>query len=81
VADYFHVEDNFALVEMSAPQRFLGRPLGDTGIRAKYGVTIVSIKPPGGEFQHADQDTVLQAGELILLAGKPTDLDRFVADA
>jgi len=41
----------------------------------------VSIKPPGGEFQHADQATVLQPGELILLAGKPKNLDRFVAEA
>jgi trk system potassium uptake protein TrkA len=81
VADYFHVEDNFALVEMVAPLRYVGKPLGETGIRAKYGVTIVSIKPPGGEFQHADQTTVLQSEELILLAGKPSDLDRFVADA
>jgi trk system potassium uptake protein TrkA len=81
VADYFHVEDNFALVEMVAPPRYVGKALGETGIRAKYGVTIVSIKPPGGEFQHADQTTVLQSEELILLAGKPGDLDRFVADA
>lgn len=81
VTDYFHVEDNFALVEMVAPQRFLGRPLGETGIRAKYGVTIVSIKPPGGEFHHADQTAMLQEGELILLAGTPANLDRFVADA
>ena len=81
VTDYFHVEDDFALVEMEAPRRFLDRPLSETGIRAKYGVTIVSIKPPGGEFQHADQSTVLQPGELILLAGTPANLDRFVADA
>ena len=81
VADYFHVEDDFALVEMEAPERYLHRPLGDLGIRKKYGVTIVSIKPPGGEFQHAEQTTVLQPGELVLLAGKPADLDRFVADA
>jgi trk system potassium uptake protein TrkA len=81
VADYFHVEDNFALVEMVAPPRYVGKPLGESGIRAKYGVTIVSIKPPGGEFQHADQTTVLQSEELILLAGRPRDLDHFVADA
>jgi trk system potassium uptake protein len=81
VTDYFHVEDNFALVEMVAPERYLNRPLGETGIRAKYGVTIVSIKPPGGEFHHADQATVLLQGELILLAGRPRDLDQFVADA
>ena len=61
--------------------RFAGRPLGDLGIRKKYGVTIVSIKPPGGEFQHAEQSTVLLQGEVILLAGKPADLDRFVLDA
>lgn len=81
VTDYFHVEDDFALVEMQAPSRYLGRPLGELGIRARYGVTIVSIKPPGGEFSHADQDTILQEGQLILLAGKPVELDRFVADA
>lgn len=81
VTDYFHVEDDFALVEMAAPQRYLGRPLGESGIRAKYGVTIVSIKPPHGEFRHADQATVLHEGELILLAGKPANLDKFVADA
>lgn len=81
VTDYFHVEDDFALVEMAAPRRYLGRPLGEMGIRAKYGVTIVSIKPPGGTFRHADQDTVLQEGELILLAGEPARLDRFVAEA
>ena len=81
VTDYFHVEDNFALVEMEAPKRYLGRALGDLGIRNKYGVTIVSIKPPGGEFQHADQTTILQPGELILLAGKPESLDAFVVDA
>lgn len=81
ITDYFHVEDDFALVEMEAPQRYLGRPLGELGIRAKYGVTIVSIKPPEGEFQHADQSTVLQSGEMILLAGKPASLDAFIADA
>lgn len=81
VTDYFHVEDNFALVEMEAPKRYVGKPLGESGIRAKYGVTIVSIKPPGGEFQHADQSTILHPGELILLAGKPVNLDQFVADA
>lgn len=81
VTDYFHIEDDFALVEMEAPRHFHNRPLGETGIRAKYGVTIVSIKPPEGEFRYADQATVLQPGDLILLAGKPASLDKFVADA
>ena len=81
VTDYFTVEDDFALVEMESPRRYVGRPLGETGIRAKYGVTIVSMKSPGGVFHHVDQSTVLNAGDLILLAGTPASLDKFVADS
>ena len=81
VSDYFTVEDDFALVEMVVPPRYANCSLGDTAIRHDYGVTVVSIKPPGGSFQHADQTTVLLPGEMILLAGPPAALDRFVADA
>lgn len=81
VTDYFTVEDDFALVEMEAPRRFVGQPLGESGIRARYGVTVVSMKSPGGTFRHVDQSTIMNAGDLILLAGTPTSLDRFVADS
>jgi trk system potassium uptake protein TrkA len=69
------------LVEMEAPKSCLGQPLGELAIRKKFGVAIVSIKPPGGEFQHAEQSTILQPGELILLAGKPASLDAFIIAA
>ena len=75
------MEHDFALVQMEAPKSCLDQPLGELAIRKKYGVTIVSIKPPGGEFQHAEHSTILQPGELILLAGKPANLDKFVIDA
>lgn len=81
VTDYFSVDDDFALVEMEAPRRFIGKPLGESGIRAKYGVTIVSMKSPGGAFGHVDQSTIMNAGDLILLAGTPASLDRFVAES
>jgi trk system potassium uptake protein len=76
VTDYIRIEENFALVEMEAPDSFLGKPLGESGIRNKYGITIVSVKPPGGVFRHTDANTVLERGELILIAGTPAQLDR-----
>lgn len=76
VTDYIRIEENFALVEMEAPESFLGKPLGESGIRNKYGITIVSVKPPGGVFRHTDANTVLERGELILIAGTPAQLDR-----
>jgi trk system potassium uptake protein TrkA len=76
VTDYFRIEDNFALVEMEVPASLVGRSLGEIEIRRNYGVTIVSVKPPGGEFQHAHAATVLERGEMLLVAGKPADLER-----
>lgn len=81
VTDYIRIEDDYALVEIEAPRSLIGRPLGQTGVRSRYGVTIVSIKPPHGRFQHCDVDTVLEEGELILVAGRPEDLDRLIRQA
>jgi trk system potassium uptake protein TrkA len=81
VTDYIRIEDDYALVEIAAPRSLLGRPLGQTGIRSRYGVTIVSVKPPHGSFQHCDVDTVLVEGELILVAGRPENLDRLIRQA
>lgn len=76
VTDYFRIEENFALVEMEVPASLVGRSLGEIEIRRKYGVTIVSVKPPRGQFQHATVDTVLERGEMMLVAGTPEDLER-----
>lgn len=73
-ADYVRIEDDYALVEIEVPESLVGVRLGDSGLRNTFGVTVVSVKPPGGPFSHADVDTVLVAGELILVAGHPADL-------
>jgi trk system potassium uptake protein TrkA len=76
VTDYFRIEENFALVEMEVPASLVGQSLGEIEIRRKYGVTIVSVKPPRGQFQYATADTVLERGEMMLVAGTPRDLER-----
>jgi trk system potassium uptake protein TrkA len=39
----------------------------------------VSVKPENeGSFTHADMDTVLTYGSVIVIAGRPVDVERFV---
>jgi trk system potassium uptake protein len=80
LTEYFPIEDDFALAEIRTPASLAGKPLGETGLRSRFGVTIVSVKPPEGRFQHAGLDTVLSTGEYILVAGNPKDLDRMIAE-
>lgn len=79
VTDYLRIEEDYALVEIEAPEPLVGVRLGDSGLRNQFGVTVVSVKPPGGRFGYADVSTVLEAGEMILVAGRPEDLDRLTA--
>jgi trk system potassium uptake protein TrkA len=81
VTDYIRIEDDFVLAEIVAPATLTGRPLGESGIRSRFNVTVVSVKPPGGSFCHAGLETVLEPGELILVSGRPEDLDRFISEA
>lgn len=75
--DYVPFEDDFALVKTRAPGEVTGKPLGETGIRRKYGVTVVSIKRAGESFDYASRETVVHQGDLLIVAGRSGDVERF----
>lgn len=75
--DYIEFDDGFAMVKTAAPVFAIGHPLGQTAIRTDYGVTVVAIKRPGEGFTYATADTVLAAGDTIIVSGKTRDAERF----
>ncbi|HVM53414.1 MAG TPA: TrkA family potassium uptake protein [Acidimicrobiales bacterium] len=77
--DFLPLDAGFALVEATAPESMTGRTLGEIGVRAKYGVTVVCVKPVGGRFTYATPDTVLGPGDLIVVAGETDDAEAFAA--
>jgi trk system potassium uptake protein TrkA len=75
--DYIEFEDDYAMVKTLAPEESIGHTLGDTQLRAKYGVTVVSIKRPGEGFTYATAETEVKRGDVLIVAGKATDTERF----
>ncbi|OXM75329.1 potassium transporter [Amycolatopsis sp. KNN50.9b] len=75
--DYIEFEDDFAMVKTRAPAFAVGKPLGASGIRAKYGVTVVCIKRPGQDFTYATQDTVVLPGDTLIVAGTTRQTEQF----
>ncbi|MFE9101078.1 potassium channel family protein [Actinomadura geliboluensis] len=75
--DYIEVDENFALVKTHPPRDIVGVPLGDTRLRSRHGVTVVSVKSVGEQFTYATADTVLQYGDVILVAGPIAEAERF----
>ncbi len=79
VLEYFALDEDFVLAEMTAPQQFVGVPLGESGLRAAYRVTVVCVKPAGRQFSYAERTTVLAPSDLIVIAGHRADVERFSA--
>lgn len=75
--EYVALDDDFVMVEMTAPPVLSGVPLGESGLRDKYKVTVVCVKQPGRPFTYADRETVLSERDLIVVAGHREHVDRF----
>ncbi|MFB9285759.1 potassium channel family protein [Pseudoclavibacter helvolus] len=75
--DYIEIGDDFALVTAAANQTVSGVPLGEARIRSKYGVTITAVKKPGAHWSYTTADTVIDAGDLMLIAGQTQKAEAF----
>lgn len=75
--DYIEFEDDYTLVKTAAPAESVGRPLGDSQLRSRYGITVVSIKRQGEGFTYATAETIVRRNDLLIVAGKARDTERF----
>jgi trk system potassium uptake protein TrkA len=75
--DYIEFEDDYAMVKTLAPHEVVGKTLGESELRSKYGITVVSIKRRGEGFTYATAETEVRAGDLLIVAGKASDTERF----
>lgn len=67
--DYIEVDDDYAIVKMGPNRIVEGKRLGDTNLRQEYGVTVMAVRREGTTWCNADADTVIAAGDTILIAG------------
>ncbi len=79
--NYIEFENGFALVETTSPREYVGKTLGEAGIRKEHGVTVVAIKRRGEDFSYATPDSVIGGDDLLIVAGKSKLAERFAARA
>ncbi len=77
IIDWFQLDEDFAMVETIVPDELVGQSLSGMGIRSRYGVTVVCVKPPGESFTYATPDTVLSEGTVLVVAGPSDKADAF----
>jgi trk system potassium uptake protein TrkA len=77
--DFIEVDKDFAIVRMLPPKVLIGKTLSAAGIRNEYKITTVGVKKPGESFTYATAETLIEAGDQILVSGHPHDVEKFAA--
>jgi len=75
--DYMELDESFAIVETTAPAEMVGKSLRDTQIRKRHEVTVVCVKPAGETFTYATPETVINADDVLLIAGETPRVTKF----
>lgn len=87
--DYLWVAPGYGMVEIKAPESFLGKSLLELNIRQRHGVTVVALRspaaaaiagqpPPEGSPPFVPTpDYVFQADDVLIVFGKDEALKKF----
>jgi len=75
--DYIEFDDGYAIVKTRPPESLHSLPLGESRPRSKHGITIVGVKRAGEDFTHATPETVVEAGDIIIVSGPQASVERF----
>ena len=77
ILDYFELDPGFAIVETTAPRELVGKTLAAGEVRKRYGITVVCVKPEGGSFTYATPETVVNEGDILVVAGEKRRAEAF----
>jgi trk system potassium uptake protein len=79
IIDFMEFDDGFAIVKTCSPEEALGKTLGESALRSKYGITIVGVKRKHADFTYATAETVVERGDLLIVSGPTKLVETFAA--
>lgn len=75
--DYVVLDKDFVMVKTEAPAVFHGKTLAELKFRSKHGVTVVATKKADGIYQPSFPETLIETGDLMVVAGRTEKVDEF----
>ncbi|HEX6196474.1 MAG TPA: TrkA family potassium uptake protein [Jiangellaceae bacterium] len=75
--DFIEFDDDYAMVKTRPPKSIVNLSLRESQVRRLYDVTVVGLKRPGSGFEYATPETFVAENDILIVAGKITDTERF----
>jgi trk system potassium uptake protein TrkA len=75
--DYVELDKDFVMVKTEAPDLFHGKSLAELKFRSQHGITVVATKKADSTYQPSFPETVIEKGDLMVVAGRTDKVDDF----
>ncbi len=69
ILDYISLDEEHAIYDVSVPQDWVGRSIGQIDIRKRYGINILAVRQNGKKTLTVTPDMVLTEGMTLLVLG------------
>lgn len=69
VLDYIELSEDYGIIDLPAPESWVGKTLRDLNVRAKLGVNILALKKDGNIVVSPAADYVITRGEVMVILG------------
>lgn len=79
MSQYLEFEDGFAIARTSAPPDTWNKTFEQSGVRRRYGITVVGVKRAGHDFIYARPETFVEQGDEFVVAGATRKVEEFCA--
>lgn len=76
ILDFIELDDDFAIFEVTTPENWVGKTIGQIEIRKKFGINIMAVKAHGKLNLTIHSDTVLEKGETLIVLGEHKDIKK-----
>mgnify|MGYP000232905650 FL=1 len=76
LVDYLEVSPTFSIEEISVSTRLEGRTLRDLDLRGRFGVSVLLIRRDGQLLISPPAETVLRAGDVLVVVGENRQLSK-----
>ena len=77
IFDYIELGEEHAIFEVSIPNSWIGKSIGQIDIRKRYNINIMALKRDGSMNMNISSDTVLTEDATMFVLGNIRDLRCF----
>jgi trk system potassium uptake protein TrkA len=76
VLDHLNLGEQDVLAEIRMPEAFADGSLTDLDIRRRYGISVIAIRRDGKTHASIDGDDLLRSGDVLIVIGPQTAIER-----